>query len=45
MMAEPQTQVQERTTADLAGWVDAQRQPDGAKLVKGQQLGDAAIVL
>jgi hypothetical protein len=38
MMAEPQTQVQERTTADLAGWVDAQRQPDGAKLVKGQQL-------
>jgi hypothetical protein len=38
MMAEPQTQVHERTTADLAGWVDAQRQTDGAKLVKGPQL-------
>jgi hypothetical protein len=38
MMAEPQTQVHELTTADLAGQVDAQRQPDGPKLVKGQQL-------
>ena len=37
MMAEPQTQVHERTTADLAGWVDAQRHPDGANAVKGQQ--------
>ena len=37
-MAEPQTQVHERTTADLAGWVDAQRHPVGAKPVKGQQL-------
>jgi len=36
MMAEPQTQVHELTTADLAGQVDAQRQPDA--LVKGQQL-------
>src|SRR4030095_6027919 len=25
-------------TADLAGQVDAQRQPDGPRLVKGQQL-------
>ena len=39
MIAEPRTQVHERTTAaDLAGWVDAQRHADGAKLVKGQQL-------
>jgi hypothetical protein len=38
MMAEPQTRVHELTTADLAGRVDAQRQPEGPKLVKGQQL-------
>jgi hypothetical protein len=38
MMAEPQTQVRELTTADLAGQVDAQRQPDGPSLVKGRQL-------
>ena len=38
MMAEPQTQVRELTTADLAGQVDVQRQPDGPSLVKGQQL-------
>jgi hypothetical protein len=38
MMAEPQTRARELTTADLAGQVDAQRQPDGPKLVKGQQL-------
>ena len=38
MMAEPQTQVHERITADLAGWIDAQRQPEGAKLDKGGQL-------
>jgi hypothetical protein len=38
MMAEPQTRGHELTTADLAGQVDAQRQPDGPKLVKGQQL-------
>ncbi len=38
-MTEPQVQVQvhELTTADLAGRVDAQRQPDGPMLVKGQQ--------
>ena len=35
MLAEPQTQVHERTTANLAGWVDAQRQPDGASRSKG----------
>jgi hypothetical protein len=38
MMAEPQTQVHELTTADLMGQVDPQRQPEGPKLVKGQQL-------
>jgi hypothetical protein len=38
MMAAPQTQVHELTTADLASQVDAQRPPDGPKLVKGQQL-------
>jgi hypothetical protein len=38
MMAEPQTRVHELTTADLAGQVEAQMQPDGPKLVKGQQL-------
>jgi hypothetical protein len=38
MMAEPQTRVHELTTADLAGRADAQRQPEGPKLVKGQQL-------
>ena len=38
MMAEPQTQARELTTADLAGQVDAQRQPDGPRFVKGQQL-------
>ena len=38
MMAESQTQVHELTTADLAGQVEAQRQSDGPKLVKGQQL-------
>ncbi|HET9358937.1 MAG TPA: hypothetical protein VFO58_04265 [Vicinamibacterales bacterium] len=32
-MAEPQTQVPEVTTADLAGWAD-----DGAKPVNGRQL-------
>jgi len=37
-MAEPQTRVHELTTADLAGQVEAQMQPDGPKLVKGQQL-------
>ena len=37
-MAEPQTRAHELTTADLAGQVDAQRQPEGLKLVKGQQL-------
>ena len=38
MMAEPQTHVRELTTADLAGQVDAQRQPvAGPTLVKGQQ--------
>ena len=29
MMAEPQTRVHELTTADLAGQVEAQRQPEG----------------
>jgi hypothetical protein len=38
MMAEPQTRVHELTTADLAGQVEALRQPDGPTLVKGQQL-------
>ena len=38
MMAEAQTRVHELTTADLAGQVEAQMQPDGPKLVKGQQL-------
>lgn len=39
MMAEPQTHVHELTTADLAGQVDAQRQPVVVPtLVKGQQL-------
>lgn len=38
MMAETQTRVHELTTADLAGRVDAQRQPEGANFVKGQQL-------
>jgi hypothetical protein len=38
MMAEPQTRGHELTTADLAGQLDAQRQPYGPKLVKGQQL-------
>jgi len=37
-MAEPQTRAHELTTADLAGQVDTQRQPDGPKLVKDQQL-------
>ena len=37
-MAEPQTRVHELTTADLAGQVDAQKPPDGPRLVKGQQL-------
>ena len=37
-MAEPHTRAHELTTADLAGQVDTQRQPDGPKLVKGQQL-------
>jgi hypothetical protein len=36
-MMEPQTLAHELTTADLAGQVDTQRQPDGPKLVKGQQ--------
>src|SRR4029434_10049711 len=39
MMTEPQTRVHELTTADLAGRVDAQRQPEGPKLFKGQHLG------
>ena len=38
MMAEPQTEVHERMTADLAGWIDAQRQPEGAMPGKGAQL-------
>jgi hypothetical protein len=38
MMAELQTSAHELTTADLAGQVESQRQPDGHKLVKGQQL-------
>jgi hypothetical protein len=37
-MAEPQMQVHDLTTADLAGQVNAPRQPDGPKLVKGGQL-------
>jgi hypothetical protein len=37
-MADPQTQVRELTTADLAGQVDAQRQPDGPRIVKGPQV-------
>jgi len=38
MMAETQTRVLELTTADLAGRVDAQRQPEGPALVEGRQL-------
>jgi hypothetical protein len=38
MMAETQTRVHELSTADLAGRVDAKRQPEGPNLVKGQQL-------
>jgi hypothetical protein len=38
-MAESQTRAHELSTADLADQVDTQRQPDGPKLVKGQQLG------
>jgi hypothetical protein len=38
MMADPQTQVRELTTADLAGRVDAQGQPESLRLVTGQQL-------
>src|ERR1700693_845125 len=34
MMAEPQTNAHELTTADLAGQVDTHRPPDGPKLVK-----------
>ena len=37
-MAELQTSAHELTTADLASQVESQRQPDGPKLVKGQQL-------
>jgi hypothetical protein len=37
-MAELQTRAPELTTADLAGQVDTQRQPDIPTLVKGQQL-------
>jgi hypothetical protein len=37
-MAELQTRAPELTTADLAGQVDTQRQPDVPKLVTGQQL-------
>jgi hypothetical protein len=37
-MAELQTRVPELTTADLAGQVDTQRQPDVPNLVKGRQL-------
>jgi hypothetical protein len=38
MMAELQTRAHELTTADLAGQVETQRQPDGPTLAKGQQL-------
>lgn len=38
MMAELQTRVDEMTTADLAGPVDAQRPSEGPKLVKVQPL-------
>jgi hypothetical protein len=38
MMAQPQTQVRELTTADLAGQVAAQRPSEVPKLVKVQQL-------
>jgi hypothetical protein len=38
MMAELQTRASELTTADLAGQVDTQRQPDLPTLVQGQQL-------
>jgi hypothetical protein len=38
MMSEPQTGAHELTTADLAGQVDALRQPDGPMPVKGRQL-------
>jgi hypothetical protein len=34
---EPQTLTHDLTTADLAAQVEPQRQPDGPKLVKGQQ--------
>jgi hypothetical protein len=37
MMAELQTREHELTTADLAGQVEPQRQPDGPKLVKALQ--------
>jgi hypothetical protein len=37
-MAELQTRAPELTTADLAGQVDTQRQPDVPKLVTGQPL-------
>jgi hypothetical protein len=37
-MAEPQTRAHELTTADLADQAVTQRQPEGPKLVKGQQL-------
>jgi hypothetical protein len=38
MRTQLQTSAHELTTADLASQVETQRQPDGPKLVKGQQL-------
>jgi hypothetical protein len=37
-MTELQTREHELTTADLAGQVETQRQPDGTTLIKAQQL-------
>ena len=42
-MAELQTRERELTTADLAGQVETQRQPDGPTLVKGQHLETAPL--
>jgi hypothetical protein len=38
MMAELQTREHELTTADLAGQIETERQPDGPTLAKGRQL-------
>lgn len=45
MMAELQTRVDEMTTADLAGPVDAQRPSEGAQARQSSATGDSDLVL